>query len=456
MLVSTGMRWLLVLGLVACGASSSTPDLVDEFANALPENSTADGTLRAFDLVADEAEVELIDGKRLRVWAYNGQVPGPTLRIRLGDTLRVHFTNKLPQETTIHWHGVRVPNAMDGVPHATQPPVAPGGTFVYEFTPKDAGTFWFHPHVRSSEQVERGLYGLLIVEDKQPPPFSREVTWILDDWLLGPDGQIFEKFNTPHDLSHDGRWGNAITINGRTDETLTVATGERIRLRLLNASNGRIYAPDFGGLEAKVIAVDGLYARVPSPLGRFELAPGNRLDLDITVTGGGRSLIVTDRFSGRTNRLAEINVDGVARTPEFPSPARAHVPAWARGLSMPVTHEFRLDARQGGPLGIEWTFDGKAHQHEPVLALERGKWVRLRFVNASARLHPIHLHGMFFKVLARNSDPVDEPFWRDTVLIHGRESIDIAVIPLDPGNWMMHCHILEHAEAGMMTMLAVR
>ncbi|MBA3503977.1 MAG: multicopper oxidase family protein, partial [Deltaproteobacteria bacterium] len=449
------MRWLLVLALCACRSSSKTPDLVDEFAHAYPEKATADGKLVEHEIVAAETEVELIDGKRLRVWAYNGTVPGPTLRVRLGDTLRVKFTNKLPQETTIHWHGVRVPNAMDGVPHATQPPIRPGGSFVYEFTPKDAGTFWFHPHVRSSEQVERGLYGLLIVEDKQPPPFSREVTWILDDWMLGADGQIFGQFNTMHDLAHDGRWGNAVTVNGRTDTVLTVAAGERIRLRLLNASNGRVYAPDLAGLDADIIAVDGLYARTPAKLARFELAPGNRLDLDVTIKGAGRSLVVMDRFvPQRPNRLAEINVDGTAPAPAFESPARAHVPAWASGLAQPVTHEFRLDARQGGRFGIEWTIDDKAfagheHHHDPGLTLARGKWVRLRFVNVSARLHPIHLHGMFFKLLARDSVAVDEPFFRDTVLMHGRESIDIGVIPLDAGDWMMHCHILEHAEAGM-------
>jgi FtsP/CotA-like multicopper oxidase with cupredoxin domain len=127
---------------------------------------------------------------------------------------------------------------------------------------------------------------------------------------------------------------------------------------------------------------------------------------------------------------------------------------------MPLTHEFRLDARRGGALGIEWTIDDQAfagHEHaHPSLALTRGRWSRLRFVNTSARLHPIHLHGMFFKVVARDGVAVDEPFFRDTVLIHGRETIDIGLVPLDAGDWMMHCHILEHAEAGMMTMLAVR
>ncbi|MBA3464162.1 MAG: multicopper oxidase family protein [Deltaproteobacteria bacterium] len=457
---------MLALVTMACQPRSAEPDLARELAGAYPELVTPNGTVREFEIVADETEIALIDGEPLRVWAYNGTVPGPTLRLRLGETLRVRFTNRLPQETTIHWHGVRVPNAMDGVPNATQPPIAPGESFVYEFTPKDAGTFWFHPHVRSSEQVERGLYGLLIVEDAAPPPYSRDVTWILDDWLLGRDRQISPAFNTPHDLSHDGRWGNKITVNGRTDTQLQVATGERVRLRLLNASNGRIYVPDLAGLDAKIIAVDGLYTREPLPLGRFELAPGNRLDLDILISGGGRSLVVSDVFSSRVaNPLARIEIDGAPRAAAtFPTPARTKVPAWNGGLSMPVTHEFRLDARRGGRLGIEWTIDGKAfaghehtHAHDHAgLVLERGKWARLAFVNVSARLHPIHLHGMFFKVLARDGIAVDEGFFRDTVLIHGRESIDIGVVPLDTGEWMMHCHILEHAEAGMMTMISVR
>ena len=455
------MRWLLVLLLVACrGGGSSTPSLVDEFAGALPEKATPSGTVKEFDIVAAETEVELLDGKKLKVWAYNNQVPGPTLRIRLGDTLRVHFTNKLPQETTIHWHGVRVPNNMDGVPHATQPPIQPGESFTYEFTPKDAGTFWFHPHVRSSEQVERGLYGLLIVEDREPLPYTKDVTWILDDWLLGPDGQIFTTFNSRHDLMMDGRWGNVITVNGRTDTMLSLAVGDRIRLRLLNASNGRIYVPDLAGLDPKIIAVDGTYVRAPAPLGRFELAPGNRLDLDITVTGGGRSVIVFDRFSDRANRLAEIDIDGTVKTPAF-DPPHGKVPAWTDALASPVAHEFSIDAQQGGPFGIQWAFDGKPfegheHHHDPMVTMTRGKFVHLRFVNKTYRLHPIHLHGMFFKLLARDNVPVDEGHFRDTVLMHANETIDIGLVPLDAGDWMMHCHILEHAEAGMMTMLAVR
>jgi len=461
-IVLAGFPALLAL---ACRPETPAARLAHELRGAYPESAAPTGVVRTFDIEAREAELPLVDGGKLRVWAYNGQVPGPELRIRLGETLRVRFTNRLAQPTTIHWHGVRVPNGMDGVPNLTQPAVPPGGTFTYEFTPKDAGTFWFHPHVRSSEQVERGLYGVLIVEDRAPPPYTRDVVWVLDDWLLDETRQIFGAFNTPHDLMHDGRWGNFVTVNARRDTALAARGGERIRLRLLNASNARIYAPDFGALEPQIIAVDGLYLARPIPLGRFELAPGNRLDLDITMPAApaSRSLPVIDRFyPDMPNHLADVVIDGAAGAPpRFPSPARARVPSWSAGLSIPATKEFHLNARRGGTYGIEWTindqaFAGHEHHAPPMLIMDRGGWVRLRFVNDSFRLHPIHLHGMFFRLLARNGVPVDEPFFRDTVLVHSKEAIDIGLVPLDAGKWMMHCHILEHAEAGMMTLFEVR
>ena len=446
-------------------ARTAAERAADEFAGALLEAAPNDGELRSFEIVAAPSQHALADDRRIQVWAYGGRVPGPELRIRLGDTLRVALRNELPQETTIHWHGVRVPNAMDGVPHLTQPPVQPGESFTYEFTPKDAGTFWYHPHVRSSEQVERGLYGILVVEDREPPPFDRDLVWIFDDWRLDDTGEIDPRFNTRHDLAHDGRWGQVLTINGRTDESLRVRPGERIRLRLLNAANGRIVAPDFGGLSAKLIAVDGLYLREPVDATGFELAPGNRIDVDLLVDRTTSEIVdVTDMFaSRRVQRLAQIVVDGEpVPAKAFPSPARAQVPVWAMGLGVPEHHTFRLDARAGGPLGIEWMIDGRAFaghdahaEHERGVELVRGRFHRLRFVNGSARLHPIHMHGMFFRLLARDGRPVEEPFFRDTVLVHPREEIDIGVLPLDSGRWMLHCHILEHAEAGMMTTIEV-
>ncbi len=465
---------LVVITLGGCRSRSSDPPaatkptldsaLLREFAGAYPEAAPKGGALREIDIVAAETVLPLVDGTAMRVWAYNGSVPGPVLRVRLGETIRVRFTNKLPQSTTIHWHGVRVPNGMDGVPHVTQPAIEPGQTFVYEFAPKDAGTFWFHPHVRAAEQVERGLYGVLIVEDAAPLPYTRDVVWVLDDWLRDASGQIVEQFVTPHDLAHDGRWGNVVTTNGTTKETLVVGSGDRIRLRLVNTANGRVFKPDLSALDAKVIAIDGMYVREPmSPKG-LEIAPGNRVDLDVSLAGASSSRIeIVDHFyASSPNHLADIVIGADSPVaPPFASPAHARVPKWAEAMSVPAHHDYQLDARRGGPYGVEWTIDGVAmHDHDHAQAssvtLEHGKFYRLRFTNLSSRLHPIHLHGMFFRLLARNGNAVDEPFFRDTALIHAKETIDVGVVPLDDGRWMMHCHILEHAEAGMMTTIDVR
>ncbi len=459
---------VVVLGaLLDAGDLSRGPEL-REFSGAFRETVAASGVVRAFTLRAAPAEVRLLDGRPLKVWAYDGQVPGPELRVRLGDRVRVTFTNDLPEPTTIHWHGVRVPNAMDGVPGVTQPPIQPGETFVYEFTPKDAGTFWFHPHLRSSEQIERGLFGVLVVEDAAPPAWSRDVVWVLDDWLLTPGGEIFPEFNTRHDLAHDGRWGNVVTVNGHVGEQLVVRPGERLRLRLLNVANGRVFAPDLSALDATVIAVDGTYTARPLPPAGFDLAPGNRLDLDVTIpaSASGRRLRIVDRFTPQLIPLGEIVVadEPPVETPRFASPAAAHVPAWREGAATPVAAEFRLNARAGGPFGIEWTINDAAFRHDhashepmPIAArLPRGEWSHLRFTNESYRLHPMHIHGLFFKVLARNGQPVDEPYFRDTVLLRSHDTVDVGTVPLDAGTWMVHCHILEHAESGMMTLIDVR
>lgn len=462
---------MVVLAVTARAARCAEPAASDverytaEFAGSYEESGPDGGRLHERTLRAAPATVPLLDGRPVKVWAYDGQVPGPTIRIRRGDSLRITLKNGLPQPTTIHWHGVRVPNAMDGVPGVTQPPVPPGGTFTYEFTPKDAGTFWFHPHIRSSEQVERGLAGTLIVEDATPPPYSRDIVWVLDDWLMTAESEITPQFNTRHDLAHDGRWGNVITVNGDMQAELRVKPGERLRLRLVNVANGRVFAPDFGALDAKVIAVDGMLTARPLDLKGFTLSPGNRLDVDLTVprSGVARSPVV-DRFTREPFRLAELIVDGAPiETPTFPAPSARKVPEWAGAERTPPRLALRLNARAGGPYGIQWTLnelamdhDHAGHAHHKAYELPLGRFSAVRFTNESPRLHPMHIHGVFFKVLSRNGIRVDEPYWRDTVLVRARETVDVGLVPKDEGRWMVHCHILEHAESGMMTLVDVR
>ncbi|MGR9087698.1 MAG: multicopper oxidase family protein [Gammaproteobacteria bacterium] len=433
--------------------------LTQEFKGAYRDNSKAAGKVRGFELTASETQWGLVPPYQTAVWSYNGTVPGPVIRIKLGETLKVKLTNKLTEPTTVHWHGVRVPNAMDGVPGVTQPPIEAGGSFTYEFTPKDPGTFWFHPHQNAPEQIERGLHGVLVVEDPGEPDYSQDLVWVLDDWLLEKGARIHSEFVTGHDLAHDGRWGNVLTVNGRYQPSIPVKAGERLRIRLVNAANGRVFVPSFGHLPAQGIAVDGLLAESPFPLQSFYLAPGNRLDLDIVIPkdAQGKSLAVTDRFNGSSNTFAflEVEAKSVAKTPRFEAPRAAHFPAWSGALKAPLTHEFILNAERGGPYGITWTIDGKTGHDNLAAKLPYGMFSRLRFTNKSGRLHPMHLHGQFFRLLSVDGQPVRENFWRDTLLIGPRQTVDVGLVAMDKGMWANHCHILEHAEAGMMSTIKV-
>lgn len=452
---------IVLLTTNACQSSKTgTPQsrYEAELARAYPAEAPKPSATKSFQLRAAPTTIQLLDGRMLHVWAYNGQVPGPVLRVRLGEEVSVQLRNDLPQPTTIHWHGVRVPNAMDGVPGVTQEPIAPGETFTYRFVPKDAGTFWFHPHVRGAEQVERGLYGVLIVDDMQPYPYSRDDVWVLDDWRLGADGQIDPRFVTRGDLAHDGRWGQMVTVNGDTSEKMAVRPGERLRLRLVNSSNGRVYQPDFGELDARVIAVDGMYTAQPLSLDGFTIAPGNRLDLDVVIPGDStsRTYTIMDRFTRRTYPLVELQVSGApVETSEFEAPANPNIPRWDGASERAVDVTYVLNAQRGGKQGIQWTINGRPWGQHEVTQLAPGRWIRVRFQNDSARLHPMHIHGQFFKVITRNGQKANEPYFRDTVLLRSREIIDVGMVPIDWGRWMMHCHILEHADSGMMTEIRV-
>ena len=438
---------------------STNGSFLSKYEKAYPEDVKTTGVVKEFTLVAEIGKINLLEGNAVDVWSYNGQVPGPELRIQKGDTLKINFTNNLPQETTIHFHGIRVPNAMDGVPGVTQEPIKPGESFVYEFAPKDAGTFWYHPHVRGSEQVERGLYGTIVVEDSNEPDYDQDKVIVLDDWRIDQTGQIDPRFNTGHDLMHDGRWGNIITVNGVPNYTVDAKGGERLRLRFINTSNARVYKLDFGGLDVKGFAVDGMLAEKPFTTQGLEIAPGNRIDVDITIPqiSQKKTYRIRDTFTRETNNLVSVFVDGaVSEVKSFDTPVATMFPDWSsKANALKIDHEYILDARRGGQYGIEWTINGKAYPDYDPITLKKGEFNVIRFTNSSSSLHPMHLHGQFFKVLARNGQQVDEPYLRDTVLIKSKEVIDVGIVPLDEGTWVSHCHVLEHAEAGMLTVIKV-
>jgi len=422
-----------------------------------------------------------VDKAETPVWAYDGQVPGPVLRLALGERLQVEFTNRLPQPTTLHWHGMRVPNGMDGVPDLTQAPVKPGEKFDYAFAVRNSGTFWYHPHFATSEQQDRGLHGVIVVPEHNPPPVDRDLVWALDDWRLGPKGLIVDDFGDLHDISHQGRFGNTATINGRVPPDFHVRAGERLRLRLVNVANAWIFALDFQHHQPLVIAYDG-HAVPPHapPGGLVVVGPSQRVDIIVDmIKRPGERFEIVDRYLPRSvYKLTDLVYDD--------EPLRAAPPDQAPRLDPPdlpepelagaKRHELRFSGGAMGGMrsamyrgketgirelagsGKVWAINGvvaSRHDEPPMLNLKLGRSYLLDLVNDTAFPHPVHLHGHPFKVLEVSGNKLARTTWRDTLLLAPRSRATVAMVADNPGKWMLHCHIPEHQEAGMMTVVAV-
>lgn len=414
------------------------------------------------------------------IWGFNGKVPGDEIRIPQGERLRVNVTNQLKEETTVHWHGIRVPNAMDGVSHLTQKPIKPGETFAYEFDVPDAGTHWYHPHQNGFEQVGRGLYGPLIVEERKPIQVDRDIVWVLDDWRLAKDAQISEGFGNLHDIAHNGRLGNTVTINGRDPDPLHVHAGERIRIRLINAANARIFGLNFASHNPKIIALDGQPVEPFEPSGgKVVLGPAMRADIILDMTqNAGEKFIVTDHFyQSQKYRLVNI-VYGPERLRDAPPDTPITLPANTLpepDLKTAERHDVRFNGGMMGGMmmggkrdsgnmmnmmreGKVWFINGVAatgHVMDPLLTLTKDRSYILAMQNDTAWHHPIHLHGHSFRVLSRKGKPTPRREWQDTVLMAPRENVEIAFVADNPGSWMFHCHVLEHMAGGMMGVIRV-
>ena len=411
------------------------------------------------------------------VWTYNGSVPGPELRFKQGERLKIAVENALGVDTTVHWHGIRLPNAMDGVPQLTQPPIkANGGRFIYEFELRDAGTYWYHPHLGSPEQVARGLYGALIVDEAQPPAVDRDVVWMLGDWRLDRAARIVEDFGNFMDASHAGRIGNTVTVNGAIRETFELRAGERVRLRLINSANARIFALKFRGHDPVVIALDGQPVAPHRPQGdRVVLGPSMRVDLLLDAAGepGSAHQVVDDFYPRRAYRLLDLHYSAVRMRggrAGTPLPKLAPNPLSEPVLANAQRHRVEFGGgmmgnmpgmgMMGGRHRMAWTVNGKpmpdnGHAHEPILKLALGRSYVLELVNDTQWHHPIHLHGHVFRVITRDGKPTQHREWLDTVLLDPRSRAEIAFVADNPGDWMLHCHVLEHQASGMMAVVRV-
>lgn len=467
---------VLVVAAVALAAlllSPSKPDAIAtdraDFVAPYGQDPLPSGTLHEISLVAAVGTTQLDDDASTEVWSFNGTVPGPEIRIRLGDTVRVTVQNDLQVATSVHWHGLRVPNDMDGVPGINQPPILPGGSFVYEFTPPDAGTYWYHSHKRGNEQLERGLYGSFVVEDADPEAYSQDLVLMVDDWLLDPARQLDPEFDSSDDVHHNGRWGSDLGVNGKLNPTVTASPGERLRLRMVNASNARIYQLGFGELDAVAIAMDGLLVDTTFPADGIEIAPGNRVDVDVTIpaTATG-TFTIADSFTGIDPiPLVTLEISGDPVDPPRFEPPTSPVPDWSAAAEWAPNGTFELTligeetseatGLAGDAVGVfSWAINGESWPEPGRYTSGLGTADKLRFVNDSGAFHPMHLHGQFFQVVARNGVPVREGHFRDTVLLDAGDTIDVVVVPLDVGVWALHCHIQLHAEYGMLTLYEVR
>ena len=407
-------------------------------------------------------------------WAYNGAVPGPVLRLRQGAPFGAAVENRLPENTTVHWHGIRLPNAMDGVPGLTQKSISPGERFDYSFTPPDAGTFWYHSHDDSLVQMGRGLAGALIVEEAEPPAVDRELLWTIQDWRLTNDAQIAPGFNNRIETAMDGRVGNTVTINGRVSETVPVRAGERIRLRLINAAIARLMALRFEGHRPVIVALDGQPCEPHEPAdGRVLLGPAMRADVMLDMEGEpSHSYRVVDDFYDRlTYTLVRLSYDQAPPIRQHPSDAPLRLPS--NPLSRPdlanaVVQEVRMEGGMMGGTGMmgmggdaAWAINGQSMIGNgnagmpPLFAIARGRSCVLDFKNETAWWHPMHLHGLSFNVISRNGAPAPHDEWGDTVLVRPREQVKVAFVADNPGDWMLHCHVTEHQVGGLMTAVRV-
>jgi FtsP/CotA-like multicopper oxidase with cupredoxin domain len=455
-------------------------------------------------------------GRPLTVYGFNGQYPGPLIWVRQGAEIVVDFANALDQPTTVHWHGVRLDNHFDGVSGLTQAPVPPGGRFTYRVRFPDSGIYWYHPHVREDVQQDLGLYGNIMVRSPRVDwysPAHREEVLVLDDLLIGDDGLVpYGSDAATHAFM--GRFGNVFLVNGEPRYALTVRAGEVVRFFLTNASNTRTFNVSFPGARMKVVGSDvGNFER-EEWVESVVIAPAERYVVQVRFDTPGEVALLNrvqglDHFFGRffymTDTLGVVRMRREAARPDFAArfaelrvdtAATTEIERLRRDVDRPAdktlvlaleTHDLpfvtrllmQLDSTYFTPVEwigtmpsmnwasttrqVRWVLrdaDTGKENMDIAWMFDRGSVIKLRLVNERrafhAMQHPIHLHGQRFLVLAVNGVPNTNLVWKDTVLVPVGSTVDLLLDLSNPGQWMLHCHIAEHLEAEMMTVVTVK
>ena len=440
-----------------------------------------------------------IGAATVKMLAYNGSVPGPTLKVQQGAEVAITVTNETDLPTTVHWHGIRLDNRYDGAPHDTQAPIPVGGSFTYHVRFPDAGIYWYHPHLREDYAQEQGLYGNIIVLPSDPSywaPANREETLMLDDILL-EDGQIAAFSQSGPTYSAMGRFGNVMLVNGKTGYRLQARQGEVVRFYLINTANTRTFNIRLPGAHMKLVGSDSGRYEHEAFVDEVLLAPSERAVIDVLFDQAGR-VVFEHRTPERSYVLGEVTVGTQQAQPsfagafttlrssdelvtararlsgDFDRPADKSLSLVGEMAGMGKQEDEHQDDQHAGP-AVEWedTMNAMNRRSSPknmfwkLIDRETGAenhvidWrftvgerIKLRIVNEPnsdhPMQHPFHIHGQRFLVLSRDGKANPNLVWKDTVLIGTGETVEILVEMSNPGTWMAHCHIAEHIETGMM------
>jgi len=413
------------------------------------------------DLTAKVADVEVAPGQRVKAWTYNGGLPGPLIRAKVGDRVIVHFTNQLDEPTTIHWHGVRVPIEMDGVPGISQPEVKKGESFTYDFVVPDASLYWYHPHVMSAAQVGYGLYGPLLVEDPADGVgVADTLTLVLSDIGFDKSGTLEPADSGGSAGMVFGREGATVLVNGRVRPTVQARAGAPQRWRIVNTAKSRFFYLDLDGQAFTVIGQDGGLQEKPVASDILLITPGERMDVIVTPTGApGSSLTLRGMLYNRgygsieyrsVEDLLTVSFSADAALPKRPLPAisRAITPPSKDGAT-PVSMVLTLPPQEAGH--SEFRINGVPYWKATPFEARLGETQFWTVKNDTEWDHPYHLHGYFFMVVDEQGRPIGPKVWKDTVNVPMKSTAHLLVtFDERPGEWMIHCHILDHAEGGLM------
>jgi len=407
------------------------------------------------DLEARETAWAISPDLTVSAWGYEGSVPGPTIVAHVGDTLVAHLVNNLPEPTSIHWHGLRLPAPMDGT-QLVQRLVQPGDAFDYRFKLPDAGTFWYHSHANETVQIERGLYGAIVVLGPDEPVFDADRLLVLDDVKLDRHGNIAK---TALIDRHSGREGSVLVINGRSEPDYEIAAGQVERWRIVNACGARYVRLSLGGRPFRIMGGDGGLRTDALTVDEMLLAPAERVELAVGPFEDEGAEIAIESLPYRRTSMKRPRRDRWGTLRVGPRAASMTSIAALSGVlatieplvprgSIQPTRTVRLGARMTLH-GHDWLINGEQHHHDaPVKVGELQVW---ELVNETGMDHPFHLHGFFFQIIAMDGVPTVPRSWEDTVNVAAKGRVTIAFRPDDrPGRWMYHCHILEHHAAGMM------